>query len=477
MSGLAVAQPAEQAAAQASEAAASAAREAFERTLPWTFRGVTYPSQQFFVENFKCGAEKYKFAKQTDDERDFALGKGKPGGGGGGTVVTGGVIDVYFHVINNGSGIANGDIPDSQIASQMSVLNAAYAGTGWSFSLVSTDRTTNAAWYTATPGSTAETAMKNALRQGTADDLNIYSNNMGGGLLGWATFPSSYSADPLDDGVVILYSSVPGGTAAPYNLGDTATHEVGHWMGLYHTFQGGCTRTNDTVGDTPAEKSAAYGCPVGRDSCTTVPRGRPDHELHGLHRRLVHVSSSRRARTRAWTRSSRPTATASRSATERQATGVRRARRAPLSFEGYSHEGPVACTPIPPRCFSSSPWRLVSPATSAQGRLRPPAFVTCDRNHLTSFTGKVVSLVAIERLDHACGWRPTRTRRSGSRCAIPAQTRRAWFFVGGRPFTAADWPALLPGGRVRAGARATVWVCSDEPNPRVDWIPADQERP
>jgi hypothetical protein len=181
---------------------------------------------------------------------------------------TGGVINVYFHVINKGTGIANGDIPDSMIADQIQVLNAAYAPWGWSFNLVSTDRTTNAIWYTMGPGTAAETQAKNALRQGSADDLNIYSANPGGGLLGWATFPWSYASDPKDDGVVLLYASLPGGAAEPYNLGDTGTHEVGHWMGLYHTFQGGCNkRRGDFVEDTPPEKSPAYGCPTGRDSC------------------------------------------------------------------------------------------------------------------------------------------------------------------------------------------------------------------
>jgi hypothetical protein len=175
-------------------------------------------------------------------------------------------VNVYWHVINNGTGIANGDIPQTQIDNSIAVLNAAYASTPFRFSLVSVDRTTNSSWYTSS-GGTTETEMKTALRKGTADDLNVYSNNMGGGLLGWATFPSSYASSPKMDGVVILFSSVPGGTAAPYNEGDTATHEIGHWFGLYHTFQGGCVKNNDGVNDTPQEKSPAYGCPAGRDSC------------------------------------------------------------------------------------------------------------------------------------------------------------------------------------------------------------------
>lgn len=181
--------------------------------------------------------------------------------------VTGGVINVYWHNITNNSGA--GGATTTMINDQINVLNAAYASTGWTFNLVSVDTTANSTWYTVGYGSSAESAMKNALRQGTADDLNIYSANIGGGLLGWATFPSSYASRSWDDGVVLLTASLPGGTAAPYNLGDTATHEVGHWMGLYHTFQGGCKNTatsGDYVTDTPAERSANYGCPT-KDSC------------------------------------------------------------------------------------------------------------------------------------------------------------------------------------------------------------------
>lgn len=223
----------------------------------------------------RCGTKQPSEMEMLLREEHFlnlksSLNRGKPGGGGGGGPVATFpvVVNVYVHVIRDGNG--GGDVADAKINQQLSVLNNAYAGDGFSFNLVQTTRTNNSSWYTAGHGSVAEDQMKAALRQGSADDLNMYLNNMGGGLLGWATFPSSYASDPVNDGVVVLSDSLPGGSASPYNEGDTATHEVGHWLGLYHTFQGGCQKTNDGVADTPAERSPAYGCPVGRDTCSTA---------------------------------------------------------------------------------------------------------------------------------------------------------------------------------------------------------------
>jgi hypothetical protein len=194
-----------------------------------------------------------------------------------GPIVPGGVINVYFHVILDVDG--DGAVTDRQIKDQVAVLNAAYAPHGYSFNLVATTRTTNAAWYNAGIGSPAEKAMKSALRQGSADDLNMYST-AADGYLGWATFPDAYRRAPSYDGVVLYDQSLPGGDAVfpasegdlepdgtyTYNLGDTGTHEVGHWLGLYHTFQGGCNGKGDSVADTPAERAPAYDC-VQVDSC------------------------------------------------------------------------------------------------------------------------------------------------------------------------------------------------------------------
>jgi len=184
-------------------------------------------------------------------------------------------IPVYFHVINQGAGVENGDVPTRMLREQIDVLNAAYSGstggapTPFRFVLAGIDRTTNPTWFQALPGTSAEREMKEALRIGDATALNFYTNNSGSvsSIIGWGTFPWWYEDTPFLDGVVCFYQSLPGGSAYPYNEGDAGTHEVGHWLGLFHTFQGGCSSKGDYVADTPAEKSPGFGCPLSRDSC------------------------------------------------------------------------------------------------------------------------------------------------------------------------------------------------------------------
>jgi hypothetical protein len=173
-------------------------------------------------------------------------------------------IPVAFHILRSNTG--QYDVTDEMITDQVAVLNAAFANTNFQFSHLSTDRTNNSTWSS---GSN-ESEFKSALAVDPAHTLNFYTGNLGGGLLGWAVFPWSYPEDSFWHGVVCLYSSLPGGSAFPYNEGDTGTHEVGHYVGLYHTFQGGCSGSGDFVSDTPAEASPAFGCPVGRNTCTST---------------------------------------------------------------------------------------------------------------------------------------------------------------------------------------------------------------
>jgi len=183
-------------------------------------------------------------------------------------------IPVYFHVINEGTSRADGNVPLKTIKEQIDVLNLTFAGyyggydTGFSFELVSVDRTTNEAWFNMEYGSREEKAAKTALRKGGANALNIYSATAGA-YLGWATWPWMYEEQPELDGIVIDFESMPGGAyGTEYGLGYTATHEVGHWVGLYHTFNTSCGGEGDLVADTPEQSSPTSGCPYGKDTCT-----------------------------------------------------------------------------------------------------------------------------------------------------------------------------------------------------------------
>lgn len=213
------------------------------------------------------------------------------------------VVDVYFHVIHILGG--RGDLRTSVIEEQMKVLNDTFvrgysdsypndcAGnavpaavdddvddehhgrTRISFRLVEVTRTRNLLWFY--QSFEYEEDIKNALHKGTCADLNVYSVGFCGGL-GKSSWPTTCARDPTKDGVMIHFQTVPGGGYEDYEQGDTLVHEVGHWLGLSHTFSGGCyfdkssSRSGrDNVQDTPREASAHYGCETGRDTC-------PDHD-------------------------------------------------------------------------------------------------------------------------------------------------------------------------------------------------------
>lgn len=194
-------------------------------------------------------------------------------------------IPVWFHVITNSSG--QGAVSDSAIAQQMTVLNEdfqAIAGsmgaggidTKIKFVLAGTTRTQNNAWYT----DSNENAYKSTLGKDPNKYLNIYTNNAGGdGVLGYAYYPQLMAGQTLD-GVVMLSGSIGGRNNGfgLYNQGRTLVHEVGHYLGLAHTFEGApaCQNTfstGDLLTDTNAESAPFFGsndgsCPT-RSTCGT----------------------------------------------------------------------------------------------------------------------------------------------------------------------------------------------------------------
>jgi len=212
------------------------------------------------------------------------------------TVVT---VPVVVHVVYNTSAQ---NISDAQVQAQISQLNADYARLNSDagntpsaftsaaancevqFCLAQRDpngNATNGIIHKSTT-TTSFSSNDNVKHNGNGGDdawsassyLNLWVCNLGGGLLGYAQFPGGAAAT---DGVVVLYSSVGSlaspGTLSPYNYGRTATHEVGHWLNLYHIWgddNGACTGS-DQVTDTPNQAAENYGCPSfpHTDACTS----------------------------------------------------------------------------------------------------------------------------------------------------------------------------------------------------------------
>ncbi|PSK54336.1 hypothetical protein B9Z65_3455 [Elsinoe australis] len=192
------------------------------------------------------------------------------------------VVNTYVHVITTTA--KEGQYPQSMIDEQITVLNSTYAASGFSFNTVNTDYSVNNTWATCnSAGSQCELDYKSALRKGEYADLNLYYlSDLGGlvGLLGYAEFPESTVTNDIfiRDGAVNRAGTLPGAETERYNMGITTVHEVGHWLGLFHTFQGfSCSGDGDLVADTPQQLDLTPGCPASADTCPDSPGSDPIH--------------------------------------------------------------------------------------------------------------------------------------------------------------------------------------------------------
>ncbi|UKM65822.1 zinc metalloprotease [Flavobacteriaceae bacterium GSB9] len=217
--------------------------------------------------------------------RKFLVTKGRPknpGGGGSGSTSETDIdvlaipddlntinIPVYVHIV-----LPNpDDVTDGQVQSQIDVLNADFNNTNANLLPSGAVNFVNDATITDISFTLTETFRHEDSKSswGTNDaikatyppitpetHLNIWVCNIGRGILGYAQFPGG---DPATDGIVLLYSSLPDGSAAPYNLGRTATHEIGHYLNLRHIWGDGRCRQDDFVEDTPSSDGPNYGCP------------------------------------------------------------------------------------------------------------------------------------------------------------------------------------------------------------------------
>ena len=189
-------------------------------------------------------------------------------------------VETYFHVIYD-TEESNASISDEKLQDQIDVLNDSYGPYGFSFSLKGTTRTNNPDWYVSEAFSSLDEDMKRALRTGGVATLNVYFKDIPFPIVGYAPLPSDYGDFPELDGVVLDGQVIPGGSITRYNEGKTLVHEVGHWLGLYHTFpvveSFGCLLVGDGVADTPRQKTASFGCPVGKNTCPFFPGVDPIH--------------------------------------------------------------------------------------------------------------------------------------------------------------------------------------------------------
>ncbi|KAJ5476948.1 Extracellular metalloprotease [Penicillium diatomitis] len=235
-------------------------------------------------------------------------------------------IDTWFHIVS--SSAARDQVTDDMVDAQLAILQTAYQDAQISYRLQGVTRNVNDAWAR----NDDELGMKKALRKGTYSTLNVYfqtdlhatpsqvtrilsskthqhqqspqkqqrgssnspspstskKKDLAVSVLGFCTLPDPNinSTSPrsayIKDGCNILAAAMSGGSLDQYNRGGTAIHEIGHWNGLLHTFQGETCDPNDPgdyISDTPQQSSPTSGCPASRDSCPDLPGADPIHDF------------------------------------------------------------------------------------------------------------------------------------------------------------------------------------------------------
>ena len=206
------------------------------------------------------------------------------------------IIPVVFHVIHN-DGSEN--ISKAQIQDQIKILNEDYrrlnadtVNTNTIFKSIAVDSKIEFRLAAIDPDGNCTDGIvrvRSSLTDNAGDnvkDLSWWDNSKylniwvvmsiddygsGGTILGYAYFPFMGVNDPSIDGIIIRSDCIGDtGTAVAFGeKGRTLTHEIGHYLGLYHTFQGGCSGSGDGIDDTPPVASASYGCLTGNNSCST----------------------------------------------------------------------------------------------------------------------------------------------------------------------------------------------------------------